>query len=496
MAKKATFSDLRSALALPAPATGAATEYAHETQTGFYVRVHKPRADGAVRRVYIARYQVRDEMGTVQTPREPLGLVAALDGTDATPYELAQADALRLVHRARAKMLGQTARITMVEAYNVWEQNQLNGIGKKISADYQEKIRQVWRNFLEPLSAKLMDELDEEFWIKFLHAARKGRIKNLAGKEHHAKSASAALNVINTVALLYKIAHSEKGLKDVPRDWDPSREAARLIEPPNKRVNRIRPEHFPDLWLAIDQLMSPWWRDLFKVYLFTGLRDSLVMDMKWEQIDWDQRLIRIPALSRGTKRHAAKLSQREREEDIIRPLSSEVMRVLESRYRFRPAGEIGEYVWYGPQNTGVTRKRLTDPRNAWAVLEPYLGFTPIKHDLRRTFSNISSSLCPTQYAAISHLMLHSIQTTAAAVRAAPITLEYAGEDLSSMREVVDTYTQGVLELAGVIPRTDLTRKFKFNPSAVLENKLMQEARVVDNKAGELTLPSPEDILDA
>lgn len=291
MSKKQTFSCLASALALPAPTESDATEYPHERQAGFYVRVHKARADGSVRRLYVARYQVKDAHGKAKGVRETIGLVTALGAEEATPFEIAQAEALRNVHRAKSKLLGLDSRITLSEAYDAWEQNQLLGRGKVLSLDYQEKIRQVWRTFLEPMGPRFMDELQEEHWSRFLDAARKGRVKSLEGKEYHAKSASSALNVINTVSHLYKVARSEGAFKNLPSEWDPTRKAAGEIEPPNKRINRIRPERLPDLWVALDQLMAPWWRDLFKVFLFTGLRDSLVMEMRWDQIDFDNRML-------------------------------------------------------------------------------------------------------------------------------------------------------------------------------------------------------------
>ena len=491
MSKKQTFSTYASALELPAPTTSDATEYAHESQTGFYVRVHKARADGTVRRLYLARYQIKDGVGATKSVREALGLVVAIGAEVAKPFEIAQADALRSVHRAKSRILGQDFQMTLQEAYDAWEENQTEGRGM-LSPDYQAKIRQVWRTFLEPMGSQFLDEMQEDHWRKFIEMARKGRVKSLEGKEYGAKSASAAKNVINTVSHLYRVARDAQGLNNMPKDWDPTRKAYSEIEPPNKRKNKVKPEHFPTLWVALDQLMAPWWRDLFKVFLFTGLRDSLVMDMRWEQIDFDARTIRIAMLARGTKRKARALSLDDRESFITLPLSSEVMRILEARYRMRPSGALGEYVWYGPKGTGNTQKRLTDPRAAWSVLEQFLGFPPIKHDLRRTFANISYSLTPQYIGAISSLLLHSTQKTAAEIGAAEITLQYAGDDIYTNRHVVETYTQGILELAQVLPQTELTRKFRMTSSPALEAHLMRESRTIDAKPGALALPAPYD----
>lgn len=492
MSKKQTFSSLATVLELPAPTTTDATEYAHESQAGFYVRVHKERADGVVRRLYLARYQVKDAHGKAKGVRETLGLVEALGAEEAKPFEIAQAEALRNVHRAKSKMLGLDIKMTLQEAFDTWEENQQLGRGKLLSPDYQAKIRQIWRTFLEPMGANFLDEMREGHWINFIEMARKGRVTSLLGKEYSAKSASAAKNVINTVSHLYKVARDSGALQSMPEGWDPTRKASENIEPPNKRKNRIKPEQFSTLWVALDQLMAPWWRDLFKVFLFTGLRDSLVMDMRWEQIDFEARTIKIAMLARGTKRKAQALSLDDRESFITLPLSPEVIRILEARYRMRPSGALGEYVWYGPKGTGSTQKRLTDPRAAWSVLEQFLGFPPIKHDLRRTFASIAYSLTPQYIGAISSLLLHSTQKTATEIGAAEITLEYAGDDIYTNRQVVETYTQGILELAQVLPQTELTRKFRLTTSPALEEQLMRESRTIDAKPGTLALPSPYD----
>ncbi|WP_144267810.1 tyrosine-type recombinase/integrase [Comamonas thiooxydans] len=489
MSKKQTFSSLASALALPAPTSADATEYAHESQAGFYVRVHKERADGAVRRSYVARYLLKDAYGKTKSVRETLGLVETLGVEEAKPFAIAQADALRNVHRAKSKLLG-NVKATLKDAYDEWESKQTENRGKPLSPDYQAKIRQVWRTFLEPMGDNFLDEMQDEHWMRFLELARRGRVKSLLGKEYSAKSASAAKNVINTVSHLYKVAHEMEALKHMPPDWDPTRKAYSDIEPANKRENRIHPTKFPDLWIALDQLMAPWWRDLFKVFLFTGLRDSLVMDMRWDQIDFNEHTLEIPVLARGTKRSAQALSMKGRTATIVLPLSSEVMRILQARYRMRPSGALGEWVWYGPKGTGATQKRLTDPRAAWSVLEPFIGFMPIKHDLRRTFANLGSSLASQYRGAISSLMLHSTQKTAKEAGLAAITLEYAGDDIYTNKQALEIYTRGVLELAQVIPQTDLTRKFRLTVCPVLEEQLRRESRVIDAKPGGLLLPSP------
>lgn len=507
MSKKQTFSSFASALALPPPTTSSAIEYAHASQSGFYVRVHKARADGAVRRLYVARYQVKDAHGKPKDEREPLGLVEALGVEEAKPFEIAQADALRSAHRAKSKLLGLNVRMTLQDAYDAWDADQkekererekakakgevLPGIAP-LSPDYQKKIRQVWYTFLEPMGPNFLDEMQEEHWTRFIELARKGRVKSLLGKEYSAKSASAAKNVINTVSHLYKVAQGMGSLKNMPDKWDPTRIAHSRIEPANKRENRISPAKLPDLWVALDQLMPPWWRDLFKVYLLTGLRDSLVMDMRWEQIDFNAHTLEIPVLARGTKRSAQALSAKGQAATIVLPLSSEVMRILEARYRMRPSGAIGEWVWYGPKGTGAFQKRLTDPRAAWSVLEPIIGFMPIKHDLRRTFANIGKSLTLQYPGAISSLMLHSTQTIAPEAGLAAITLQYAGDDIYTNRLAIDTYTQGILELAQVIAQTDLTRKFRLTVCPALEDQLRRESRVIDAKPGGLLLPSPYD----
>jgi integrase len=274
-----------------------------------------------------------------------------------------------------------------------------------------------------------------------------------------AGSVNYALGILNTASRLYKVAHEYRGIEGEDKGWDPTRAATVKMEAPNTRENFLRLEDLRKAWAATDQLMSPWWRDLWRVYLLTGLRDRLVMDMRFDQIDFERGLYLIEPLARGAKRRRKKLSQEERRKPIEMPLSSYVLSILKKRQEFAPKGVAGEWVWYSTETTRRKTKdlpRLTDPRSSWQRITPVIGYWCYKHDLRRTFASLGATVDPAAVLALSLLMMHSSKTVAKALGVPQITVDYIKGQQRAMRALTEKVSRAVLELVGETPATELT----------------------------------------
>jgi integrase len=205
--------------------------------------------------------------------------------------------------------------------------------------------------------------------------------------------------------------------------------------------------------------MAPWWRDLWRVYLLSGLRDKLVMNMKFSQIDFERGLYLIEPLAPGAKRRRKKLSQDERRKPIEMPLSSYVLGILKKRLQFAPKGDAGDWVWYSTET--VRRKstdmpRLTDPRASWQRITPVIGYWVYKHDLRRTFASVAATADPSAVLALSLLLLHSSKTVSKALGVPQITVDYIKGQQRSMRALTEKVSRAVLEMVGELPPTELT----------------------------------------
>ncbi len=112
-------------------------------------------------------------------------------------------------------------------------------------------------------------------------------------------------------------------------------------------------------------------RDIFLVALFTGLRKTEIMSLKWTDIDLRGRTL----TARQTKNHR----------DHILPLSDNLLRLF--RDRKQDAGESG-FVF--PGKGGDSPIRDIDDVRLRVVKESGVSFTI--HDLRRTFATIAAEM--------------------------------------------------------------------------------------------------------
>jgi len=501
-----TFKSVVDIMGIEPPTTRPSREVWHETQPGFGVRIMKARADGTVRRTYISRVQELQPDGTFKEKKPPLGLVQNI-GTGDLVLKFKDAADLARKEFETAKRLkaGGSSRLTLGDAYEKLC-NDLNSPMSVDSPDYAHKLKSLYERFLAHLSNRYMDDLKEAFWIDYLMQLRAGTLA--VGKEtdekgeerpalRRAPSASYSLAVLNAASRLYKVAHERRGIEGEEKDWDPTRAAVKKIEAPNERDSFIKFEDLRKAWAATDQLMSPWWRDLWRVYLLTGLRDRLVMDMRFEHINFEKGLYSIPPLAPGAKRRRRRLSQDERKKPIEMPLSKYVLEILRKRKEFAPAGPAGEWVWYSTETVRRSKTkdlpRLTDPRASWQRMVPHIGYWCYKHDLRRTFASIGATIDPASVLSLSLLLLHSSKTVSKALGIPQITVEYIKGQQRSMRALTEKITQAVLELAGERERTPLTenlREYEDLPQHIesalaLEEKAPTRGQDVDEDEDEV-----------
>lgn len=453
---------------LPAPETKPAEDYPHVSQQGFFVRVGKKRLDGVVRRSYVARVAVLQPDGSFKDAKQVIGLVEDY-GTGDKVLTLREAEnaARKAIEDSKRLRAGDSVRMTVGDAFAKLREG-LESPTSTDSPDYGSKMVGLYERFLVHLEAKHLDSLKEGFWIDYLARLRAGKLqvgveKDDEGKEvpalRKAKSVTYATAILNTAARLYRIAHEYRGIEGEDKGWDPTRAATEKLEAPNERETFLKFEDLPKAWAATDQLMSPWWRDLWRVYLLTGLRDKLVMDMRFDQIDFERGVYLIPPLARGAKRRRKKLSQEERKRPIEMPLSTYVLGILKKRQMFAPQGEAGEWVWYSTETSRRKTKdlpRLTDPRSSWQRITPVIGYWCYKHDLRRTFASLGATIDPAAVLALSLLLLHSSKTVSKALGIPQITVEYIKGQQRSMRALTEKVSRAVLELVGELPPSDLT----------------------------------------
>lgn len=501
------FSSLIEVMGIEPPEKGVKERW-HVSVVGFGVRIAAPTKAGKVRRSYIARCEVLKPDGTYKDDKPTLGLVVDIGTGDLVlSYKDAENKARDQVEAAKRRKAGGTVRLTMGDTWALLDKELATG--QHDSPTYVLKIRSIYDRFLSHLAKRYLDELYEGFWSTYLAELRAGTLRvgtDDAGKPvlRHAKSASYALAIFNVIGRLYGVGHDHRGIEGQADTWDPTRKAVKKIEEPDEREGIVKFEDLAKAWHAVDQLVSPWWRDLWRTYLLSGLRDMLVMEMRWERLDLDKGIYLISPLQQGAKRRRGKLTAKDRDTFIEMPLSSYVCTMLKRRKQFAPQGN--PWVWYSPEAIEAPPKkltpkqqeaeaariaagkekrkpaeRLTDPRASWKRLIPVLNYWVYKHDLRRTYASLGATIDKTSTLALSLLLLHSNKTVADALKTPVITVKYIKAQQYAMKMTTERITQGVLELVGEKPRTELTASLSeyLELPFHISDELEREERMVE-----------------
>ncbi|RGE46665.1 hypothetical protein DZC30_02495 [Comamonas testosteroni] len=452
----ATFSSFSDVLNAPPPADGKPfVEMSHSSQPGFIARVSATTARGEHKRYYVVRYKELQSTGKYKDKKKTLGIAKDLGtGENVLTFDDAKTIALRYITRTKANSSGQRIKMTVGEAAGLLHDS-LDSPFSVESESYKVKLRNNYRNYLQPLEHKGLEDLKVPFWKSFRDGLRTGELA--VNKKKQPLSVATIEGIFSCISRLYSIAHENNGIVDEPLGWNPALAAMKKTEPANQRSTFIPLDKLGKAWLGSGELMAPGWRDMFRIYLLTGLRDSLVRDLRWENIDLEEGVLYIKPLSPGAKDRKAHLSAAARLIDKRLPLSELALEILRYRRHFAP--KDNPWVFYG-ESGDKTRKgseRLQDPRSAWRALEEYIGMHVSKHDLRRTFASLACTVAPQHLPHISLLLMHSNKMIASFIGVPQITLDYIKGQESAMRTVADSVGYAIEEIIGKRPKSALTK---------------------------------------
>ena len=165
-------------------------------------------------------------------------------------------------------------------------------------------------------------------------------------------------------------------------------------------------------------------RDYLWLLLFTAARRMNAMQMKWEEIDFDHKLWRIPDTKNG--------------EPLVVPLTDAAMNVLHGRME---ASRDSEYVFPGRGKAG----HLLDPTKVWKRVKKRAGLENVRlHDLRRTIASWQA-LTGSSLLVIGKSLGHKDVTT---------TQVYARLTVAPIRESMKRATDAMFEAANRKDRSD------------------------------------------
>ena len=139
-----------------------------------------------------------------------------------------------------------------------------------------------------------------------------------------------------------------------------------------RRTRVVRSDQLPDFYQAVNALPNRTQRDYLLLLLFTGFRRSDAGPLTWDEVDLQQKVIRLPAKrAKGHKK-------------LDLPMSDYVHDLLVAR---RALGREGKYVFPADSASG----HIEEPRFPLDEIAEKTGIRISAHDLRRTFITVAES---------------------------------------------------------------------------------------------------------
>jgi integrase len=154
-----------------------------------------------------------------------------------------------------------------------------------------------------------------------------------------------------------------------------------------RRSGIVKPTELPAFWQGIENLENPIHRDYLKIALLTGLRRNEAAALTWDEIDFEEKVVRLPEAR--AKTHEA----------LDLPMSDLLHEVFVTR---RAVGCDGPFVFPSDSKSG----HIQEPRYALDQIAETTGIRVTVHDLRRTFITVAEG-CEISFLALKALVNHS-----------------------------------------------------------------------------------------
>jgi integrase len=192
--------------------------------------------------------------------------------------------------------------------------------------------------------------------------------------------------------------------------------------PVHRRERCIRAEEMPKFYAAANALPNAIQRDYLLLLLFTGMRRSEAASLTWNDVDFGQRIIRVPALRTKAGRK------------LDLPMPDFVEELLVAR---RALGNA-KFVFPSHGATG----HIAEPKFPLLSVAKTTGITVSAHDLRRTFVTVAES-CDISVMALKALVNHALGSD--------VTGGYVQMTAERLRDPAQRVCDKIKELCGIPP---------------------------------------------
>jgi integrase len=141
--------------------------------------------------------------------------------------------------------------------------------------------------------------------------------------------------------------------------------------PVHRRERHVRAEELPAFFKAVQALPNPVARDYLLLLLFTGLRRQEAASLRWDDIDFAERVIRLPAARTKAGRR------------LDLPMTDIVRDMLVARRA------LGKEKFVFPANSAAGH--IQEPKFPLDLVRQSSGIHVSAHDLRRTYITAAES---------------------------------------------------------------------------------------------------------
>lgn len=381
---------------LPLPDSGKRAVYHDAKTTGLQIRVtasgvktfcvYRRIKAGQPERVTLGRYP---EMTIEQARRKAADINAAIEGGE-SPASVKRA------HREEP---------TFSDVFSLFIPGKRKRDGQALTERTKKDYQDCLRIHLAKIQNLKLSQISRDD-VRRIHAAITK------------KSSASANRAVAIISSVYNYAIDELG---VYAGANPASKIKKNYEAPRERF--VQTDELSSLFVA---MMQDPLGDFFLLALLTGARRTNVQEMRWNEINLDDGIWRIPMTKNRTSQNVT--------------LSPEAVTVLRNRIE----SATSDFVFPGAGSTG----HLVEPKRAWTRILKRAGLEDLRiHDLRRTLGSwqakIGSSL-PIIGKSLNH---KTHQATAI----------YARLDLDPVRESVNAATDAMMAAAGlsIKPKEDV-----------------------------------------
>ncbi|TPK88284.1 integrase family protein [Mesorhizobium sp. B2-4-17] len=299
-------------------------------------------------------------------------------------------------------------------------QSALDTYIKRYKASLSENTQANYKTMIERHLAKWLDKPLTFITREAVEKRHAEIASEVAASRPGRKGETSANAVMRTLKLLWNDArHQDKTLPENPvllkKLWFEEKRRERIVEAAK----------LSDFHNAVIALPNPIARDYILFVLFTGLRRREAAMLKWEHVDFDLKLIRIPAANTKAKRK------------LDLPMTDFVRNLLVARRSVgkEPSGFV--FPSHG-KKTGY----IAEPKFPLDAVGKACGVTVSVHDLRRTFITVAeeTEISPM---ALKALVNHSLGKD--------VTEGYVQMRVERLRAPAQKVADSLKQLCGIIP---------------------------------------------